>query len=105
MTRPVARELSDYPPPGMELRILERMAPMRNVRILEIGCGDGRLTRQLAAVASSAVAVDPDPARITAARRAAKSVGVTNVSFRVGSAERMRFGGGAFDIALFSWSL
>lgn len=98
-------EISDYPPPGMELRLVERLVQLKRTRVLEIGCGDGRLTRQLATVASKVVALDPDPVRIAAARRMAKAQGITNVSFHVGAAERMRFGGGAFDIALFSWSL
>lgn len=101
MTEP----LSDFPPPGMEVRIIQRLATLRGRRILEIGCGDGRLTRELAPLASSVVAVEPDPTRIATARQCSADNGIRNVSFRVGSAERMRFGGGAFDIALFSWSL
>lgn len=89
----------------MEVRIIERLVPLRGRRILEIGCGDGRLTRELAPFASSVVAVEPDPTRIATARRYAADNGIRNVSFHVGSAERMRFGGGPFDIALFSWSL
>jgi ubiquinone/menaquinone biosynthesis C-methylase UbiE len=51
------------------------------------------------------VAVEPDRAKIALARRTAISEGFNNISFRVGSAERLRLGGDPFDIALFSWSL
>lgn len=104
MTRAVELP-SDYPPPGMEIRLIEQFVELRGRRVLEIGCGDGRLTRQYAALASSVVAIEPDSARIAAARRAAAAEGVDNVSFRVGAAERVRLGGDPFDIALFSWSL
>ncbi len=96
---------SDYPPPGMEVRLIQRFVDLRGVRILELGCGDGRLTRQLAPLASAVVAVEPDRARVALARRTARSEGIDNVSFRVGPAERLRVDGAPFDMALFSWSL
>lgn len=96
---------SDYPPDGMEVRLIQRFVKFKGRRVLEIGCGDGRLTRQFAPLASTVLAIEPDAAQIRLARRMAAAEGITNVSFRVGGAERMRFGGGAFDIALFSWSL
>jgi ubiquinone/menaquinone biosynthesis C-methylase UbiE len=96
---------SDYPPPGMEVRLIQRFVGFTDRRILEIGCGDGRLTQQYASMASSVVALEPDAAQIRLARRMAVADGLTNVSFRVGRAERMRLGGAPFDIALFSWSL
>jgi|ERR1700730_5930362 len=96
---------ADYPPPGMELGFIERHVGLKGRRILEIGCGDGRLTRQYAHLASSVFAIEPDPARIAVARRMATSEGINNVSFRVGTAERLRRGGEPFDVALFSWSL
>ena len=104
MTR-TAELPSDYPPPGMEVRLIQRFVNIKGRRVLEIGCGDGRLTRQYAPLASSVVAVEPDLAKIRVARRAAAADGVTNVSFRVGAAERLPPSGGPFDIALFSWSL
>jgi ubiquinone/menaquinone biosynthesis C-methylase UbiE len=97
--------LSDYPPPGMEVGLIERYVELKGRRILEIGCGDGRLTRQLAPLASSVVAIEPDPARIALARRLAASEGISNVTFRVNSAERLRLGRDPFEVALFSWSL
>jgi ubiquinone/menaquinone biosynthesis C-methylase UbiE len=89
----------------MEVRLIERYVDLKGRRILEIGCGDGRLTRQIAPLASSVVAIEPDSAEIALARRLAASEGVSNVSFRVGSAERLRRGGDPFEVALFSWSL
>jgi ubiquinone/menaquinone biosynthesis C-methylase UbiE len=97
--------LSDYPPFGMEVRLIQHFVRLKGRRVLELGCGDGRLTRQLAPLASRVVAVEPDPARIAHARHAASSDGISNVTFRVGSAERLHIGGGPFDVALFSWSL
>ena len=98
-------EYADYPPPGMEIRLIERHADLRGRRILEIGCGRGRLTREFAHLASSVVAIDPDPTRIAEARRLKASIGMSNVSFRVASAERLRPSGEPFEVALFSWSL
>jgi ubiquinone/menaquinone biosynthesis C-methylase UbiE len=103
---PKAAELpSDYPPPGVEVRLIQGLVELPGRRVLEIGCGDGRLTRQYAPLALEVLAIEPDPARIRAARRAAAADGLSNVSFWVATAERTRFGGGPFDIALFSWSL
>ena len=89
----------------MELRLLQRFVDINGKRILEIGCGDGRLTRQLALLASRVVAIEPDSAKIALARRLAAAEGISNVSFRVASAERLRLGGDPFEVALFSWSL
>lgn len=97
--------LSDYPPAGMEVRIFRRFVELKGRRILELGCGDGRLTREIAPLAANVVAVEPDPAKVADARRAAAAEGHANISFRVGQAERIRVRDGPFDIALFSWSL
>jgi ubiquinone/menaquinone biosynthesis C-methylase UbiE len=96
---------SDYPPPGMEVRLIERYVTLTGRRILEIGCGDGRLTREFAPLASSVVAIEPDAVSIAVARRMAASERLSKVSFHVGSAPELRLDGEPFDVALFSWSL
>ena len=96
---------SDYPPPGMELRLIRRFVDPAGKRVLEIGSGDGRLTREYARLAREVVAIEQDRAGVAIAREDFAVEGITNVVFRTGSAERVRLGGGAFDIALFSWSL
>jgi protein-L-isoaspartate O-methyltransferase len=100
-----ADTLSDYPPPGMEIRLIERYVGLNSSRVLEIGAGDGRLTRQVAPLASSVVAIEPDPAKVALAKQLTASQGIGNITFHVGSAERLRKGGRPFDVALFSWSL
>ena len=94
----------DYPPAGVELRLIQQLTSLRGKSILEIGCGDGRLTTQSARLASRVVAIDPDPAMIRTARRAAAETDIGKISYRVGGAEGVRFIG-AFDVALFSHSL
>ena len=97
--------LSAYPPDGLELRLIERFTSLRRKRILEIGCGDGRLTLQYAAGATSVLAIDPDSASIAEARWQQVQFGVRNVDFEVGSIEHLPDRGAPFDVALFSWSL
>ncbi|TMD66040.1 MAG: class I SAM-dependent methyltransferase [Chloroflexi bacterium] len=99
------RLLSAYPREGLELRLIERFTSLRRKHVLEIGCGDGRLTLQYAPRASSVLAIDPDRASIDEAAWQQADRGIRNVAFRVGSIEQLPEQGAAFDIVLFSWSL
>lgn len=98
-------EICPYPAAGIELRLIERFVPVRGRRVLEVGCGDGRLTLQLARRAASVVAIDPDRAAIADAQVAATAERLRNVRFMVGSGERVLPNGAPFDFAVFSWSL
>lgn len=97
--------LSAYPPPGFELRLIDRFVSLRGKRILEIGCGDGRLTFQYASKASSILAIDPDGPSIDEAVAERDARGIDNIEFRAGSIEGLPASGAPFDVALFSWSL
>ena len=98
-------DLSAYPPDGMEVRLIERFTTLRGKRILEVGCGDGRLTFQYAPMAKRVLAFDPDRASIEDALDEQDWLNVRNVDFRVGSIEHLPARGAPFDVALFSWSL
>jgi protein-L-isoaspartate O-methyltransferase len=97
--------MDPYPTPGIEVRLIERLVPLHGRRLLEIGCGDGRLTMQLAARAASVVAVDPDREALTDAHATATQQGIHNVRFLLGTGETVRPVGAPFDVAVFSWSL
>lgn len=75
------------------------------MRVLELGCGDGRLTFRFADVADSVLAVDPDPDRIARARSTLPPRLADTVTFAVSSAEQVDAHAVSFDLALFSWSL
>ena len=98
-------DLSAYPPDGMEVRLIERFTTLRGKRILEVGCGDGRLTFQYAPTAKRVLAFDPDRPSIEDALDEQDWLNVRNVDFRVGSVEHLPARGAPFDVALFSWSL
>jgi 2-polyprenyl-3-methyl-5-hydroxy-6-metoxy-1,4-benzoquinol methylase len=98
-------ELSAYPRSGFEPRLIDRFVSLRNKRVLEIGCGDGRLTFQYALHAAAVLAIDPDRPSIDYALSEQAERGPSNIEFRVGSIERLPNPGAPFDVALFSWSL
>lgn len=66
-------------------------------RVLDVGCGPGALTTELARIArpEAVAAVDPSPAFVEAARERNPGVEV-----RHGSAESLPYADGAFDAAL-----
>ena len=92
-------------PEGVELRTIRELAPVDGLRVLEVGCGAGRLTFPLAAAAASVFAVDPDADRIADARRALPPKLEGKVSFEVAGAAEVKAPKRRFELALFSWSL
>jgi 2-polyprenyl-3-methyl-5-hydroxy-6-metoxy-1,4-benzoquinol methylase len=88
-------------PEQNEASALLRMVPsFSGLRVLEIGCGDGRVTRLFAPHACSVVAIDPD-AELIALMKAdwpavdARAVGI----------EALDLPPHSVDVAIFSWSL
>jgi ubiquinone/menaquinone biosynthesis C-methylase UbiE len=92
-------------PEGVELRTLRQVAPVDGLNVLELGCGDGRLTMQFAGAAASVLAVDPDEGRIGKARASLPAELEERVTFAVAGAAEVKTPRRRFDLALFSWSL
>ena len=74
-------------------------------RVLDVGCGQGRLTRFAAARAASVYAFDPSAENIAAARAALTDEQHSRVHFAVHDAEALEPPRERFDIALCGWSL
>lgn len=87
------------------IRTLLRRTPIRGARVIDVGCGDGRLTRQIARVARAVVAIDPDPAILARARSLTPRRLRNKIRYLRGTAERPGITGPRFDVALFSGSL
>jgi len=60
-------------------------------RALDVGCGQGRVTRWLAPRVKHAVGLDRDAAALETARRLAKSAGIANVEFHAADVEREEY--------------
>lgn len=92
-------------PEGAETGGLARIAPLDGLRVLELGCGDGRLTFRYAGAAAFVLAVDPDAGRIDQARAALSPELAETVTFAVAGGAEVDAPRRSFDLALFSWSL
>ena len=92
-------------PEGAHLTALRRLGDFRGQRVLELGCGDGRLTAGIARDAEHVLAFDPDTERVAAAERALPPDLAHRVSFRVASGKEVEIEPHSFDIVVFSWSL
>ena len=82
------------------LDTLETVLPLTGNRVLEIGCGDGRLSRDIARRCAALTAIDPDIEKI----KVAEGTPYTNATFQAGSAESLVFSGNRFDVIMFPLS-
>jgi ubiquinone/menaquinone biosynthesis C-methylase UbiE len=98
----VARVLD---PEGTHLAALRRLQDFTGAQVIEIGCGDGRLTLGIAERAASMLAFDPDGAAVSRARAALPARLVDRVTYRTASAIEIELAPASFDIAVFSWTL
>lgn len=93
------------PPAEEELREYGGLGLVRRKRVIDIGCGDGRMALGCAPYALEVVGVDPDPEAIRLARKKVRELGVTNVRFKVGVAQELPFRDEHFDVVILSWTL
>jgi ubiquinone/menaquinone biosynthesis C-methylase UbiE len=92
-------------PEGKELKVIEKYATFKGKEVLEVGCGEGRLTFQYAASARSVYAIDASSRAIAEARKAVPKKLAFRIGFHVGRGERLRLADGSVDLVFFSWSL
>jgi 2-polyprenyl-3-methyl-5-hydroxy-6-metoxy-1,4-benzoquinol methylase len=89
-------------PQDVELAALTRFADgFAGKRVLEVGCGRGRLTRRFAPEAAFIDAIDPNEEKIAAAREAGVPA---NVTYHELALEEFR-ASAPYDLVLLSWSL
>jgi SAM-dependent methyltransferase len=96
-----------WDPEGAEGTALHAMVDLQGKTVLEIGCGDGRLTWRYAPLAARVTAIDPDSAAIAAAQEDCPDDLRAKVEFLALNLNdyAARAAGVKFDVALFSWSL
>ena len=92
-------------PDRHEIIALRRAADWRGRHVIDLGCGDGRLTRRLARLGAIVRAVDPNAGGIRTARASLARSHAARVRYRVASAQRTGYASASFDLAVFTWSL
>jgi ubiquinone/menaquinone biosynthesis C-methylase UbiE len=93
-------------PAGNEIRALQKATSWKGKRVIEIGCGDGRLTLRLAAFGPRHIeALDADAKRLRTARRNRPPRYNKRIAYHMGDASRLRYPNDLFDIAIFAWAL
>ena len=94
-------------PEGNETRALLDMVDFHERTVLEVGCGDGRLTWQYASQAARVTGIDPDENAIAAARSSMPPELEGRLEFIHTSLEEFAGPSPArkYDLIIFSWSL
>jgi ubiquinone/menaquinone biosynthesis C-methylase UbiE len=92
-------------PEGAHLVALHRLGDFRGRRVLELGCGDGRLTLGIAQEAARVLAFDPDAEAVERARRSLPAELAERVTYQVASGKEIEIKPHSFDLVVFSWSL
>jgi ubiquinone/menaquinone biosynthesis C-methylase UbiE len=88
-----------------ETKYLHKYAEFAGKRVLEIGCGEGRLTWQYAKETRSTLGIDLDADALRVATIDRPSDMENKVYFSRALSEQLPFSKETFDIAVFAWSL
>ena len=92
-------------PEGFEQKTLHAFVDFKDKRVLEVGCGEGRLTFKYAAASSLTVGFDPDHDALRIARADSPHAMQKHVHFAGASASHIPISKETFDIAILAWSL
>jgi ubiquinone/menaquinone biosynthesis C-methylase UbiE len=90
---------------GNEPAAIAAIVDLDGTRVLEVGCGSGRLTRFLAARAREVYAFDPKLEAVVEARASLPDELRRRVRFAVHDAQALDVPRRRFDLALCGWSL
>ena len=105
-TTPSGRKLTtSLDPEGAHLAALRRLANFASASVLEVGCGDGRLSLGIAEQAATVLAFDPDEDAIKEAQATLPRQLTGRISYRAASATTIEIPRSEHDIVVFSWSL
>ena len=88
-------------PEGIESQVIRDILSSWAGDVLEVGCGDGRLTGELSNISDSVLGLEPDPSSIDKARHLQGNV----VRLILGSGEGIPLADNSVDTVVFSLSL
>jgi ubiquinone/menaquinone biosynthesis C-methylase UbiE len=89
-------------PEGTETRVLHDLVDFAGKEVVEVGCGDGRMSWRYAEVTRSVLALDPNEDRIQEARERTPDALKPTVTFRVGDVQSVGLPDEGGDVAILS---
>jgi 2-polyprenyl-3-methyl-5-hydroxy-6-metoxy-1,4-benzoquinol methylase len=92
-------------PEGNETRAIHDLVDFSRKDVLEIGCGDGRMTWRYADRAASVLGIDPFQADIAHAQAHTPAALRSKVAFRAADVVTANFESASFDVVVFSRSI
>lgn len=92
-------------PEEVESHVIHTLIDFTGTDVLEVGCGDGRLTWRFTEYTHSVLGIDPLAESIETARASIPSDLHTRVTFQVADVTTAELPQAAFDVVVLSWSL
>lgn len=92
-------------PEQAETRVIHKLIDFTDMDVLDVGCGDGRMTWRFAEPARSVLGLDPIAASVEAARACTPDGLRSKVVFQVADITTTDLPQAAFDAVVLSWSL
>ena len=92
-------------PDGVELETICELVDLSGLRVVDVGCGEGRLSFACAREGAEVFAFDPDEDVVATARDETPRELRKRLRFEVAHAREIELPKGEFELALFSWSL
>jgi 2-polyprenyl-3-methyl-5-hydroxy-6-metoxy-1,4-benzoquinol methylase len=92
-------------PEQAETRVINQLIGFAGADVLDVGCGDGRMTWRFAGLARSVLGLDPEAHSVEAARASAPPELREKVAFQVADITTVALPHAAFDVVVLSWSL
>ncbi len=94
-----------HDPEHAETRVIHDLIDFSGTDVLEVGCGNGRLTWRYAERTRSVLALDPDASAIEQARASLPEPLHHTVTFQMGDITSVDLPPEAFDVVVLSYSL
>jgi len=97
--------IGEIDPDGKELEALDRVVDFSGLRVLDVGCGDGRLIWRIGDRTESVLGIDANEEEIAAAESSVPRNLRSKVRFRRASIVELDEPTSSFDLVFFTWSL